>query len=79
MRKVTLTAASIALALGLVGCGEKEQENKAPATATVTEAKAPLKIIGKSKETGTEITFLPSAVDIRSLNPCLFFRFVFDG
>jgi endothelin-converting enzyme len=42
MKKVTLTAASIALALGLVGCGEKEQETKAPATAAVTEAKAPL-------------------------------------
>jgi len=42
MKKVTLTAASIALALGLVGCGEKEQETKAPATAVVTEAKAPL-------------------------------------
>ena len=25
MKKVTLTAASIALALGLVGCGEKQQ------------------------------------------------------
>ncbi|MGO2074406.1 M13 family metallopeptidase [Pseudoalteromonas sp. AOP31-A2-14] len=38
MKKVTLTAASIALALGLVGCGEKQQEVNTPEQTTVSEA-----------------------------------------
>lgn len=42
MRKVTLTAASIALALGLVGCGEKQQEANTPEQVTVNEAPAEL-------------------------------------
>ena len=36
MKKVTITAASIALALGLVGCGEKQQEAQVADTAAVT-------------------------------------------
>ncbi|MEM5551040.1 M13-type metalloendopeptidase [Pseudoalteromonas neustonica] len=36
MKKVTLTAASIALALGLVGCGDKQEQTKAPETAAVS-------------------------------------------
>lgn len=36
MKKVTITAASIALALGLVGCGEKQQETHVADTAAVT-------------------------------------------
>ncbi|CAM4283508.1 M13 family metallopeptidase [Pseudoalteromonas ostreae] len=36
MKKVTLTAASIALALGLVGCGEQQEQAKAPETVAVS-------------------------------------------
>ena len=41
MKKITMTAASIALALGLVGCGEKPQEMQAEATTVTAPVATP--------------------------------------
>ena len=41
MKKITMTAASIALALGLVGCGEKPQQMKAESTTVTAPVAAP--------------------------------------
>lgn len=41
MKKITMTAASIALALGLVGCGEQPQQMKAESTTVTAPVAAP--------------------------------------
>jgi len=56
MKKVTITAASIALALGLVGCGEKQQETQAADTVAVT---APAE---KTLELGVELANMDKSV-----------------
>ncbi|TMO72311.1 peptidase M13 [Pseudoalteromonas sp. S3785] len=56
MKKVTITAASIALALGLVGCGEKQQETQVADTATVA---APAE---KTLELGVDLANMDESV-----------------